>query len=150
LELQEFVVPVNSRDGTHENTNIFKWGQLLCEGARKLGRPMGADVCNLIVQQMQDVGFVDVQQCNFAWPTNTWPKDKFMKQLGLRTRISCTDGMEGLCLALLMRGLGWKKEEVDVFVALVKKDFEDRDIHAYIPMPVFFGRKPLEHEIPTG
>jgi hypothetical protein len=35
-------------------------------------------------------------------------------------------------------------------VALVKKDVEERDIHAYIPMPVFFGRKPLEHEIPTG
>jgi hypothetical protein len=140
-------MPVDSHDGTHKNTNIFKWGRLLCEGARNLGRPMGADVCDLIVQQMQDVGFVDVQQCNFAWPTNTWPKDKFMEQLGLRTRISCTDGMEGLCLALLMRGLGWTKEEVDVFVALVKKDFEDRSIHAYIPMPVFFGRKPLEHEI---
>lgn len=111
---------------------------------------MGADVCDSIVQQMQDVGLVDVQQCNFVWPTNTWPKDKFMKQLGFRTMISCTDGMEGLCLALLMRGLGWKKEEVDVFVALVKNDFENRDIHAYIPMPVFYGRKPFEHEISTG
>lgn len=105
---------------------------------------MGANVCDLIVQQMQDMGFVDVQQRNFAWPTNSWPKNKLMKELGVRTRISCTDGMEGLSLALLMRGLRWSKEEVDVFVALVKKDFNDRSIHAYIPMPVFFGRKP-EH-----
>ena len=144
MELQEFVVPVESRDGTHKNTNILKWGQLLCEAARRLGRPMGADVCDLIAQQMQDAGFVDVQQRNFAWPTNTWPKNKLMKELGHRTRISCTDGMEGLCLALLTRGLGWSKEEVDVLVALVRKDFNDRSIHAYIPMPVFFGRKP-EH-----
>lgn len=143
LELQEYVMPVNSKDGTHKNTNILKWGQLLCEASRNLGRPMGSDVCDLFPQQMRDAGFVDVQQRDFAWPTNTWPKNPLMKELGLRTLINCTDGMEGFCLALLTRGLGWTKEEVDVFVALVKKDFKDRSIHAYIPMPVIYGRKPF-------
>lgn len=142
-------MPVNSKDGTHENTNILKWGQLLCEAARNLGRPMGSDVCDSFPQQMRDVGFVDVQQRDFAWPTNTWPKNPSMKELGLRTLINCTDGMEGFCLALLTRGLEWTKEEVDVFVALVKKDFKDRSIHAFIPMPVVFGRKPFEHETTT-
>lgn len=139
-------MPVSSQDGTHKNTNIQKWGQLLCESARILGRPMGADVCDLFEQQMRDAGFVDVQRRNYMWPTNTWPKDPLMKELGLRTLINCTDGMEGFCLALLTRALGWKKEEVDVFVALVKQDFKNRRIHAFIPMPVFMGRKPHPHE----
>lgn len=146
MELQEFELPVRSQDGTHKNTNIHKWGELLCEASRNFGRPMGADVCDLFVQQMQDVGFVDVQQRNFLWPTNAWPKDPFMKELGHRTMINCLDGLEGFCLALLTRGLGWKKEEVDVFVAMVANDFKDRKIHSFIPMPVTFGRKPFDHE----
>lgn len=78
---------------------------------------------DVFVQQMREAGFVDVQQHNFVWPTNTWPKNPVMKELGWRTLVSCIEGMEGFCLALLTRGLGWKKEEVDVFAALVKNDF---------------------------
>lgn len=81
---------------------------------------MSVDFRDLIVQQVQGVGFVDVQRCDFAWPANNWPTNKFMRELGVRTTMSCTAGMEVLCLALLTRGLGWSKEEVDVFAALVK------------------------------
>ena len=70
-----------------------------------------------------------------------------MKELGKWNQVNILDGLEGFCLALLTRGLGWKKEEVDVFVALVAKDFRDRKIHAYFPMPVTFGRKPFPGEI---
>lgn len=95
---------------------------------------------------MREAGFVDVQQRHFAWPTNGWPKDPFLKDLGRRTMANCLDGLEGFCLALLTRGLGWRKEEVDVFVALVANDFRNRGIHTFIPMPVTFGRKPSEEE----
>lgn len=143
-------MPVSSHDGTHEGTNIHKWGELLCEAARKLGRPMGSDICDLFVQRMREAGFVDVQQRMFRWPTNGWPKDPLMKELGWRNMINCLDGLEGFSLALFTRGLGWKKEEVDVLVALVGNDFRDRNIHAYFPMPVTFGRKPFGHEMPCG
>lgn len=147
LELQDYGLPVRSKDGTHAGTNIHKWGALLCEAGRKMGRPMGSDVCDHYVAWMEAAGFVDVQQRMFMWPQNAWPKDPFMKELGRWNRVNCLEGLEGFCLALLTRGLGWKKEEVDVLVALVTKDFNDRAIHAYFPMPVVFGRKPLEGEV---
>lgn len=49
-------------------------------------------------------------------------------------------------MALFRRALRWKKEEVDVFVALVARGFRDRKTYPSFPMPVTFGRKPLNRE----
>ncbi|KAK4545871.1 hypothetical protein LTR36_002435 [Oleoguttula mirabilis] len=147
IEIQDYGLPVKSADGTHEGTNILKWGELLCEASSKLGRPLGSDCSDYYVQRMHDAGFVDVQQKVFMWPSNSWPKDPFMKELGRWNQINILDGLEGFCLALFTRGLGWSKEEVDVFVARVSRDLHDRRIHAYFPMPVTFGRKPFPHEV---
>jgi hypothetical protein len=146
LECQDYGLPVRSTDGTHEGTNIQRWGELLCEAARKIGQPMGSDACDLYVQQMEAAGFVDVQQRMFMWPSNSWPRDKFMKELGRWNQVNCLDGLEGFCLALLSRVQGWSKLEVDVLVAQVTADFKNKGIHAYFPMPVTFGRKPFEGE----
>lgn len=148
LEVQDYGLPVTSTDGTHEGTDLHLWGRLLSEASAVLGRPMGSSDCSdLHVQRMQDAGFIEVQTRMFMWPSNSWPKDPFMKELGRWNQINILDGLEGFCLALLTRGLGWKKEEVDILVARVSRDLKDRKIHAYFPMPVVFGRKPLPHEV---
>ncbi|WPG97566.1 Hypothetical protein R9X50_00034300 [Acrodontium crateriforme] len=147
IEVQDYGLPVKSIDGTADNTDLMRWGELLCEAARILGRPMGSDVSDYYVQWMQEAGFVDIEQKMFMWPTNTWPKDPLMKLLGNWNRVNILEGLEGFCLALLTRALGWQKEEVDIFVAKVSKDLSDKKIHAYFPMPVVFGRKPRADEI---
>lgn len=110
----------------------------------KLGRPLGSECSDHYVEWMQAAGFVDIQVKVFMWPTNGWPKDPYMKEIGRWNQINILEGLEGFCLALLTRGLGWKKEEVDVFVAKVSSDLRNRRIHAYFPMPVVFGRRPIE------
>lgn len=125
----------------------MRWGELLCEAARVFGRPMGSDCSEQYIEWMRQAGFVDIQQRMFMWPSCGWPKDPFMKELGKWNQINILQGLEGFCLALLTRGLGWKKEEVDVFVAKVSNDFNNRRIHAYFPMPVTYGRKPHPHEV---
>ncbi|KAK5130728.1 hypothetical protein LTR08_001715 [Meristemomyces frigidus] len=147
LEVQDYGLPVKSADGTHLGTDLMRWGELLCEASMKLGRPLGSDASENYVQWMHDAGFVDVKQEMFMWPSCGWPKDPYMKELGRWNQINILDGLEGFCLALLTRGLGWKKEEVDIFVAKVSRDLRDRKIHAYFPMPVTFGRKPFDHEV---
>ena len=125
----------------------MRWGELLCEAARELGRPLGSDCADHYLTWLADAGFVDIQQRMFMWPTNGWPKDPFMKELGRWNQVNILEGLEGFCLALLTRGLGWRKEEVDVFVARVGNDLRDRGIHAYFPMPVTFCRKPFAGEV---
>ncbi|KAF2720371.1 S-adenosyl-L-methionine-dependent methyltransferase [Polychaeton citri CBS 116435] len=143
LELQDYGLPVRSFDGTHAGTNIHLWGELLCAAAKQLGRPMGSDACDLYARKMREAGFVDVHELTYMWPSNSWPKDPKMKEIGKWNQVNCIEGLEGFCLALLTRGLGWEKLEVDIFVAKVRQDFMDRKIHTYFPMPVVFGRKPF-------
>lgn len=96
---------------------------------------------------MKDVGFLDIQHKMFMWPTNSWPKDAFMKELGRWNQVNIIEGLEAFCLALLTRGLGWRKEEVDILVAKTTSDLRNRRIHAYFPLPVVWGRKPFPGEI---
>lgn len=138
---------MKSFDKTHIGTDVHKWGELLCEASRNMGRPLGTDCSDNYPGWMADAGFVDIQVQMYMWPINGWPKDPFMKQLGRFNQVNILDGLEGFCLALLTRGLGWKKEEVDVFVAKVSNDLRDKKIHAYFPMPVTFGRKPFPGEV---
>ncbi|GAB7352342.1 hypothetical protein MBLNU459_g2784t1 [Dothideomycetes sp. NU459] len=143
LEFQDYGLPLKCADGTLEGTSLQKWGILLCEAARNLGRPLGSEVSERYREWMEKAGFVDIGEQHFMWPSNTWPRDKYMKQLGHWNMVNILEGLEGFCLALLIRGLGWTKDEVDVFVAKVAADIKDRRIHAYYPMPVVWGRKPF-------
>ena len=147
LELQDYGLPVKSFDGTADHTDLMRWGELLCEAARNMGRPMGSEVADNYLTWMADTGFVDIQQKMFMWPSNGWPKDPQMKELGHWNQVNILQGLEGFCLALLTRGLGWEKEEVDVLVAKVSNDFRNRKIHAYFPMPVVWARKPFPGEV---
>ncbi|KXT02650.1 hypothetical protein AC578_1143 [Pseudocercospora eumusae] len=142
LELQDYGLPVKSADGTHLGTEMYRWGELLCEAGRKIGRPLGSDVYPHFEEWMREAGFVDIQTRMFMWPSNSWPKDAFMKELGRWNQVNIIDGLEAFCMALLTRALGWQKSEVDIFVAKIAADFRNKKIHAYFPMPVVFGRKP--------
>lgn len=51
------------------------------------------------------------------------------------------NALGAVSLAVLTRptsekGLGWSREEVEVFLADVRKDLRNTDIHAYFPMSV--------------
>lgn len=44
------------------------------------------------------------------------------------------NGASGLSMALFTRALGWRPEEVEVFLVDVRKQMKDRSIHAYWTM----------------
>ncbi len=75
-----------------------------------------------------------MQEVRYKWPSNTWPRDKKHKDLGLWNNQNMMQGVSGFLMAALTRALGWKKEEVDVLAAQTKKDINDKSIHAYWPM----------------
>ncbi|KLP00213.1 uncharacterized protein FFB20_00932 [Fusarium fujikuroi] len=52
-------------------------------------------------------------------------------------------GLEALSMAALTRVLGWTQEEVTIFLAKVRRDLNDRTIHAYWPVYSTYGRRPL-------
>lgn len=67
----------------------------------------------------------------YKLPISGWSKDRRLKELGMYNRLYWEQGVEGWCLFLLTRYLGWQYEEVMVYVAQMKKMLRDKSVHAY-------------------
>ncbi|OAL30015.1 hypothetical protein AYO22_01921 [Fonsecaea multimorphosa] len=133
LELQDCIFPLGTDDGTfHEGQAIYEWSNLLLEASEKLGRSLGAAIRHR--DHMIAAGFTNVSVRHFKWPSNHWPKDPKHKIVGLWTLANIGDGLDGLSMALLSRGHGWTREQVLGYLPAVRRDLQDKRIHAYWPM----------------
>lgn len=83
---------------------------------------------------MRTAGFVNCTDRNFKWPTNNWPRDLRYKEIGMFALAALDGGIEGLLMALLTRGLGWRMEQVIAFSVAVRREMRDPRIHAYWPV----------------
>lgn len=146
FEIQELDPRITSDDGTH---NRSKWNvQLfdeLTEASGKYGRPVPrhTDYGNLL----RNAGFVDVKEHYFKLPINTWPKNKHLKEIGKYQALHYIEGLEGICIGLFTRVLGWTQAELQVLLAKVRSEIKDKSIHVYQPYCVAYGRKPFPHEV---
>ncbi|KAJ3549980.1 hypothetical protein NM208_g233 [Fusarium decemcellulare] len=141
VELQEVDVIMGCDDGTlTEDTTLFKWCGLLDEVAVKLGRKFART--STFKDTLAKAGFVDIVETRFKWPTNRWPKDPKYKELGAWNNENSNILLEALTLAPFTRGLGWSREEVEIFLVNLRKDFNDPKIHAYWPICSVYARKP--------
>ncbi|KAF2753913.1 S-adenosyl-L-methionine-dependent methyltransferase [Pseudovirgaria hyperparasitica] len=132
LEIQDYDMPCKSDDNTLAGTKLELWASKMVEGARKMGRPV--DQSPNYRRWMQEIGFVDIQEQRYVWPTNCWPRDPKLKELGKWSLVNLNEGMDGFTLAIFTRVLGWTKPEVDVLCAQVRADLRNRSIHAYFSL----------------
>ncbi|SPO07211.1 uncharacterized protein DNG_09905 [Cephalotrichum gorgonifer] len=109
------------------------------EAAEKLGRPFNN--AKAIKNGLAEAGFTDIVHHQFKWPTNRWPKDPNMKELGAWTFENVGRNLYGLSVALFTRGLGWSMEEFEVFLVQVRKEMSDPKIHGYFPISTRFHQR---------
>ncbi|KAM0212084.1 hypothetical protein ACHAPA_010246 [Fusarium lateritium] len=142
IELAD-IYPITSDDGTlKEDSATHEWVTNLLEGTKLIGRSFdGADKYK---EQLEAQGFRNVQQVIFKWPQNTWPKDAKHKELGAWNLENISSGIDGLSSAVYTRVLGWSKDEVEILLAKVRRELRDKSIHAYWPIYVVYGQRPVE------
>ncbi|KAG5800315.1 hypothetical protein H9Q69_000613 [Fusarium xylarioides] len=141
-EIQDIQLPVFCDDGTlnPETSPLMKWQEFLIEGSRKLGRPLGdSDKYKDIVEK---AGFHNVVETIYIWPTNSWPQDPKLKELGKWNLINFESGLEGVSLALFTRVLGWSKDQVLSLCADVRNELRNPKVHGYWKIYVVYGQKP--------
>lgn len=80
---------------------------------------------------LADAGFVNLGEKKFAVPLNTWAKGKGQKALGAMQMVNNLEAVDGITMAVFTRAFGWATEEVDNLLADLKRDLQDRTIHAY-------------------
>lgn len=123
-----------------------QWAEGLSAAFGKIGRPWpkGPDLKTLF----ENAGFIDVQVKELKRPSNDWPKDKRMKEIGRVSLLSAEatgklnrisqftyvnfmKGLEGFTMGPFTRILAWTQEEAQVLMAGVRKEFGKRSYHGY-------------------
>jgi hypothetical protein len=119
---------------------ITQYWELVTAGLSALG----VDLSNtlLLADMMRDAGFINVETRIFHIPIGVWPKNKVLKMVGLYFRTILIDGLSSIALGPCTRGLGWKKEQVDVWLIAVRKAYLEGSLHAHMPLYIICGQKP--------
>ncbi|CAG8977293.1 hypothetical protein HYALB_00012985 [Hymenoscyphus albidus] len=141
LELQDGTFPFKYIGPPPLDSAIYNWNQLVVAGAAASGRPW-TNVAHY-ARWMQEIGFVDIEEKQFYWPTSAWPKGEYFKQVAAYWQADFLNGIEGISLKVMGK-LGWDAEEIRVFCEKVRGDVRDVGIKAYLPITVVYGRKPFE------
>jgi hypothetical protein len=134
--MQDIQFPLGCDDDTMPpHSAMAQWSDYMIKACIALDRRI--DEASNHKRRMEAAGFVDVVEVVQKWPQNAWAKDKELKEIGIWTMMNMLQGLHGLTMAPLTRGLGWSMEEVEAFLVNVRKDVKDRRVHCYWPMLVF-------------
>ncbi|KAF5634196.1 TAM domain protein [Fusarium sp. NRRL 52700] len=141
LEMQAVHSEFKSDDNTKDKAeNALLWMKTMVEGSSKFGKPL--NVAPEWKREMEDAGFVDVEQKILKVPIGSWPKDPKLKDIGKFQSVQEAQVITSYTPGIFSRILGWSDEEIQVFVAKVKRDLSDPSIHLYLPVYLIWGRKP--------
>ncbi|KAL8741174.1 MAG: hypothetical protein Q9190_006189, partial [Brigantiaea leucoxantha] len=128
-EFQDYDLTYYSEDGSlTDDLPIQKWITTLLQASRDVQR----DPCPgpKLAGWLRDAGFRNVTEQKFKLPIGPWAKDQYLKTIGAWNLMQIEEGLEGFTLRLFTQILGWKKEEVQVLLANVRKDLRNPRIHA--------------------
>lgn len=140
-----------SEDGSSKDSWLEKWNIDFEKAARTGGRIVRPG--RHLEDWVRAAGFEDVHHEKIRLPIGLWPKDRQMasnisgvhpelseepqliysrkqKDVGAFNLVQLKEGLEGFSLALFTRILGWAPEEVQVLLSKVRKDLDNRNIHA--------------------
>ncbi|PHH85868.1 hypothetical protein CDD83_11076 [Cordyceps sp. RAO-2017] len=126
---------------------VLKWFHNVIAAADRLNRPINLG-CRL-KEVYERVGFVDVQQRIFKVPTNGWPSDKRLRELGRLWETNFLQGLSGFSFQLFNRAYNLSRAQIEVSLVDVRREISDPRIHAYMPIFVVWGRKPYPDETST-
>ena len=134
VECQELSVDAMSDDGSlAPDSYVRQW----CENQEKGFASIGSSLLMAGGQMkgwMEEAGFVNVVVREFKLPIGQWPKDEKLRECGAFQLVAMLEGIQGLTIAAWTRFLGWREEEVEVFIAKVRAEWRSRKVHSYWPL----------------
>lgn len=134
VEAQEVLpVPKTDDDSFPPDSAMQEWARVIYEGTAKLGLNIRVPSTQ-IKTWMEQAGFEDVTVVDFKLPLGPWSKEKHLREAGNAEAMSLRDNLQGVTLRLWEKGLGRSYEELEVFLVKVRKEFDDKSIHAYFPL----------------
>jgi hypothetical protein len=128
IELVEIhVVPQSQDNSIPENSQLVEFYNVLKPLGTRLG--IDLDVAIKFKGYLEDAGYESVQEEIFDLPLGDWPQDRRMKEIGRYQRFQMMQGLGAIGTALLTRIGGWSKPQVEVFLAGIRREVNNRDVH---------------------
>ncbi|KAE8343266.1 hypothetical protein BDV24DRAFT_149874 [Aspergillus arachidicola] len=142
LELQESINTLYSEDDSlPPDCDTVKMMDALKEGCLRIGQTM--DPAPNMHDWVEDAGFTIVDERKFKLPLGNWPKDKRLKECGSFNRVNFVEGVDAFTASILPDILGWRKEEVMVLNAAVRREVLANTMHALFDFLVIVAQKPM-------
>ncbi|KAI1343219.1 S-adenosyl-L-methionine-dependent methyltransferase [Xylariaceae sp. FL0016] len=143
IELQEIHhYPKSSNNTMAPNHPVAVYWRLINEGLNALGINFKFTSEGRIAEVLRQAGYVNVTEQVFHVPIGTWPKNKKLKNVGLYWKTILLDGAQAIALGPMTRGLRWRREQVETFLATVRKAYHDNSCLMYMPFVCVYGQKP--------
>ncbi|KAF5844117.1 hypothetical protein GGP41_010165 [Bipolaris sorokiniana] len=134
--------PLTDDNTIPENSGYVETARVYFEIAEKMGAPLAAP--RDWNAQMKEAGFINVQDEVYKLPMGPWPRSKRLRTVGKLEQIMI---LEGGFEAYMLRGytqvLGGKVEDLQIILALAKREVRDPSIHTYVQFHITYGQKPL-------
>ncbi|PTB65864.1 S-adenosyl-L-methionine-dependent methyltransferase [Trichoderma citrinoviride] len=145
FESQEVEGVFGCDDGTLDPAGpMCTWLHEMRLAAEQMQRP--AVLGSMLKEVFERVGFVDVQQLIFKIPTNEWPRDERLKEIGRLWGENFSQGLNGFSIQLMNRVFGRSPAEIELQLVKIREELSNPQIHAYMPVFVVWGRKPYVGE----
>ncbi|RKK14169.1 hypothetical protein BFJ66_g4253 [Fusarium oxysporum f. sp. cepae] len=145
IESHEALSRMDCDDGTiTEKSAMHQWGKFFVEGGKKIGRSFTIVEDGVQRSAMEKAGFVNLVERDFKVPIGGWPKDPKMKEIGKYAQATIEQDIEGYVLFMANTVEGWTKEEVEVYISMLRRELRQGNMHPYYWQKVVWAQKPKE------
>ncbi|KAG4283038.1 hypothetical protein FPRO06_09711 [Fusarium proliferatum] len=145
IESHEALSRMDCDDGTiTEKSAMHQWGKFFVEGGKKIGRSFTIVEDGVQKSAMEKAGFIDIEERDFKVPIGGWPKDPKMKEIGRYAQATLEQDIEGYVLFMANTVEGWTKEEVEVYISMLRRELRQGNMHPYYWQKVVWAQKPKE------
>lgn len=106
-------------------------------------RQYGMDICYIekVPSQLEQTGFVNVQRKIYHLPVGDWPKDKYLRTIGVYMREIIGEMLVAMA-AKPFTEAGLDKAEIQDLLHGAQAVLRNRKIHAYISAHIVWAQKP--------
>ncbi|KAH7140367.1 S-adenosyl-L-methionine-dependent methyltransferase [Dactylonectria estremocensis] len=144
LESHEALSRMDCDDGSiTEKSAMHQWGKFFVKGGQKIGRSFTIVEDGVQKKSMEDAGFTDITEHDFKVPIGGWAKDPKLKEIGKYAQATLEQDVEGYVLFMASTVEGWTKEEIEVYISLLRRELRAGKMHPYYVQKAVWAQKPL-------
>lgn len=112
---------------TCSHQKFQQWREKVFQGAANLGIDLSQGA--RLRGDFEKAGFVNIQVTDVELPIGGWHvEDKILKSAGEFGQRNLAEGLHGLSLAFLKKGLGMEMEEIDKIVEECREELLDTEV----------------------